>query len=1015
MANKWIILCLLLAIITPILAYEPTNVSDPAVSPDGEYIAFEYLYDLWEVPFAGGVARRLTANQGQVSSPAYSPDGQWLYFTSNKEGSWKDYRMPRRGGSAELLTDDPFLFHCWFPDGKSLLISKGSPGVISSFMKFTIGEQRPTEIVAYSGTFASLSADATLIAFNTQGLPYRPAYQGSSKGDIWLYDIKKEAFSLLIDAEYSVRYPIFSTATPNRLYFVESDSERFQLFYIDNLNPATKTQITHLTNWSARKPSIARTNDRIAFEHFNQIYTYNPTTQQYQKLSIDILENNIPYPIIKNTFINELTNATISPNGELIVFSHKFDLFAVPVKGGDVKQITFDHKGIDNIAILPDNETIYFTSWVQGIVKLFRVNINNIGDIRLEQWSQDKYIQGIEPLANNQIVITYDKDDKRLQYAIIDKDKRITEPLPNETKITWLYKTQDGSRLIYPQYYHPTGVTTLNIKDTKTNYKESVFQTTDYINSMIMDKDEKIMFYSNWSSIYSVALTNEKHEKEDNWAKILQPKNSTKSTAQTNTSAWDITKDNFLLRRKQLPNTSQAYPLFATTDSTLFYLSQQAIKSIKFDGTNEEEVFKFSSHPSIKHISADQSTLYYVLNSQLHKLNLKTKKTEQITFEYEYSYDTLKLNESIVEQVWGNFKHNFYDANMHNQDWAAIYNKFAPYAKNLLTIQDLRLTVEEMVGKLNASHTGFTARNENSLSSPAIAYLGLTFDYSSTPSKGIRIKNIYYGSELYQKYQVRERDLLLAINDVDITPNTSINPLLENKVDKIITLKIQTSSGIINAEVKGLAWAAQNQLRYEDRTRNRYQQVQTATNGKVGYLHIQGMNRTSLAKFEQDFLAINRNADVTIIDVRGNGGGRISGDLFDIINRTHRGYNTSRQFGPEPYLFPQNVYQKPVICLIDEDSYSDAEIFGTLFRDLNVGLVIGMPTSGSVIGTHEVKLMDGSSMRMPSSGWFRLNKENMELNGAKPDILVPSLPQHIVKNQDPQLDKAIEEALKLIK
>jgi len=1009
MANKWIILCLLLAIISSIFAYEPIYVSNPVVSPDGEYIIFEYLDDIWEVPFTGGVARRLTANQGQVSYLAYSPDGQWVSFSATKGGEWKYYRMPRQGGEAEVISHESFSFYCWFPDGKSLLISKGYP---SAFMKLDIGGQRPQEIVAYSGTFATLSADATKIAFSIRGLPYRPTYQGSSKGDIWLYDVAKGDFQPLIEAPYTARYPLFSTANPNRLYFCESDSQRFQIYYIDNLDPATKTQITHLTHWSARKPSIARANDRIAFEYFNQIYTYNPTTQQCQKLNIDIRENNIPYPIITNTYINNLTKATISPNGDLLVFSHKFDLFAVPVKGGDVKQITFDHKGIDEIAIFSDNETIYFTSWVQGLRKLFRVNINNLSDIKMEQWSQDKYIQGLAS-QDGEVYIVYDQDDKRLKFATIDMNQRIIEIIPNETLITTLYQAKDGSKLIYSRYYHPTGTSTIYIKDQRANTAQGIFQTTTYINNVIMDESEKVLFYSDWSNIYSVQFTNEKEAKEDNWATILQP-TTAKDKAKPATLPWDITQDNFLIRRKQLPNTNQASPMFATADSTLFYYSQQALKSIKFDGSSEEEVFKFGGNPDFVYLSDDRGTLYYILKEQLHKLNIKTKKSEQVTFEFDYSYDTVKLNESIIEQVWGNFAHNFYDPNMHNQDWAAIYKEFAPFAKNILSTTQLSVIAEEMVGRLNASHTGFTPRNDGHTHTPPTANIGANFDYATRLNKGIRLKDVYYGSELHQKYQVKEGDILLAVNDVEITPDTVIDAQFKNKVDKDIKLKIQTSAGIINADIKGLTWTAHYQLVFEDRVRKSYQQVQKATNGKVGYLRIRGMGRRDLAKFEQDFLALNRTTEAMIIDVRGNGGGRISGELFDIITRTHRGYNTSRQH-PEPYLFPQNVYQRPVICLIDEDSYSDAEIFGTLFHDLGVGLVIGMPTSGSVIGTSEVRLMDGSSMRMPSHGWFRSNKENMELTGAKPDIYVPRLPQHIVRNEDPQLDKAIDEALKLIK
>jgi tricorn protease len=221
-------------------------------------------------------------------------------------------------------------------------------------------------------------------------------------------------------------------------------------------------------------------------------------------------------------------------------------------------------------------------------------------------------------------------------------------------------------------------------------------------------------------------------------------------------------------------------------------------------------------------------------------------------------------------------------------------------------------------------------------------------------------------------------------------------------------MRIQTSAGIVNATVKGLNANDHYQLRYEDLVLKSFRQVTEATNGRIGYLRIQRMNQPALRRFEQDFLALNVNTDGMIIDVRANSGGRISGDLFDIITRRQRAYTYSRFASIEPIPSPRNIYQKPIVLLIDEDSFSDAEIFGILFRDLNIGTIVGMPTSGSVIGTSDYHLIDGSNIRMPQSGWFTMNMENMELTGARPDIYIPRLPHHHVNKLDPQLEKAIE-------
>jgi len=1010
---KLLLIALIFAIYLPIFAYSPTFVSDPIVSPDGQNITFIYLNDLWEVSFTGGVARRLTALQAGVYRPSYSPDGQWITFACDRDGRSKLYRMPASGGLSEIVTGEEFAYMDWYPDSKSMLVTKSSPGRRNSYMRYDLSQKRPVEIVAYAGTFASLSPDAKKIAFDTRGYPYRPAYQGSAKGTIWLYDIPTDTFSLLIDTEYTVRYPFFSKTHPNRLYFAKSDSSRFQLCYIDNYDISTLTQITHLTDWSARKPSIARKNDRIAFEYFDQIYTYDPATTRVQMLNIDIREDNLPYPTVNLKILSELTNGVISPNEKWLAFEHKYDLFIVPAKGGEVKQITTDHRGIQDLLIHSDNETIYFISAENGLQKMFTVNINKPKEIKMVEWSRDKYIRSFGTTENGETAIRYDTGIKRNLRALLQPNGNIIELLSDEPGNISLYvKTKDSSRFIYNLEDPLTAKLTLKLKDTKANTTTDLFSSTNHIGSMIFDAGEKYLFYNDWSNIYKVNLTNEIDTKEKEWDKIL--KTTTTATSKPTSSSWDISSENFTLRRSVVVKTS-GYPLFTTPDSTLYYLDN-GIKSIKFDGSSAEDIITITEgYPHIIHISDNKSTLYYIHQNRLRKLDLKTKKAELIDFTYEYTYDKTRLNEVVFQQAWGVFGQTFYDPTMHNTDWNAQYSTFAPFAKKTHSPDNLTLIMEEMIGRVNASHTGFYPRSDEQNKYLQRANVGIWFDYATTLAKGVKIRDIYFGSELYQKYGIREGDTILQINDTDIDQYTAIDPLFVNQIDKDISLKIQTRSGIVDATVKGLSASANYDMRYDDIVRQNYQTVQKASNGKIGYLRIRNMANESLPKFEQDFLALNRDTEAMIIDVRGNTGGRISGRIFDIITRSPRSYHSSRDNNGTMILNPINVYQKPIVCLIDEDSFSDAEVFGALFRDLNLGTIIGMPTSGSVIGTTEFTLMDGSSMRMPRTGWYRLNKENMELNGAKPDIYVPRLPHHIVKNQDPQLEAAIAELMKVVK
>jgi len=169
------------------------------------------------------------------------------------------------------------------------------------------------------------------------------------------------------------------------------------------------------------------------------------------------------------------------------------------------------------------------------------------------------------------------------------------------------------------------------------------------------------------------------------------------------------------------------------------------------------------------------------------------------------------------------------------------------------------------------------------------------------------------------------------------------------------------------------------------------------------------MDNPSFNRFFQDLFAENYSKEALIIDVRNNGGGNISDDLIDVLTKKKYAITSSRLFGAKKVSAPGNVWDKPVVLLIDENSMSDAEIFPIIFKELKVGKIIGMPTSGYVIGTRSKDLMDGSRMRLPSEGWYRMNGVNMEGNGALPDIEVRQTFKQILADDDVQLKRAVKE------
>ncbi len=209
---------------------------------------------------------------------------------------------------------------------------------------------------------------------------------------------------------------------------------------------------------------------------------------------------------------------------------------------------------------------------------------------------------------------------------------------------------------------------------------------------------------------------------------------------------------------------------------------------------------------------------------------------------------------------------------------------------------------------------------------------------------------------------------------------------------------------------------------YNEWVKERRRLTDEYSGGRLGYLHIRGMDMRSFERFERELTAVGHGKEGIVIDVRFNGGGSTTDYLMAILNvKQHaytipRGADTSlsnhknyREYYPFSTRLPFFAWNKPSIALCNENSYSNAEIFSHAYKNLGIGTLVGRPTFGAVISTGGVGLIDGSYVRMPFRGWFvKANDMNMDLEPARPDIEVFNSPNHKSKGLDEQLQKACE-------
>jgi tricorn protease len=185
--------------------------------------------------------------------------------------------------------------------------------------------------------------------------------------------------------------------------------------------------------------------------------------------------------------------------------------------------------------------------------------------------------------------------------------------------------------------------------------------------------------------------------------------------------------------------------------------------------------------------------------------------------------------------------------------------------------------------------------------------------------------------------------------------------------------------------------------------------VAELSKGKLGYIHIPSMDDTGLDQFVRALYSDNFDKDAIVLDVRYNGGGFTHDQVLNYLGA--QGHTLFRQRDGGEGLVIRAVdrkWTKPLVLLINNRSYSDAEIFPSAFRALNLGKLVGQSTGGHVIGTGSVQLIDGSILRLPRIGVYTSKGVNMDKQGVAPDVTVDTPPDLLAKGVDLQIEKAVE-------
>jgi tricorn protease len=381
----------------------------------------------------------------------------------------------------------------------------------------------------------------------------------------------------------------------------------------------------------------------------------------------------------------------------------------------------------------------------------------------------------------------------------------------------------------------------------------------------------------------------------------------------------------------------------------------------------------------------------------------------RVSFTVRLEVDETAERRQVFEEAWRVMKNRFYDPKMHGVDWVAAKKKYEPLLANIADSGELHTVIMQMIGELNASHTGVSGGGRSD-GTERISTRYPGFDLEADASGHYKISYIYKKGPADHDYvKLAVGNYILAVNGKPLKAGDNywrlFNVIPGRKFEFSVNSKPEVD-GAWTVSLEPLSSTAQGNLDYERWANVRKAMVEKLSKGDIGYLHIRAMDAGSFRKFQRDLLD-NIGKRALIIDQRFNGGGGIDQELLEILNQRVK-YQSWRGRDSVEVPRPVQAFFGPMCVLQNERSASNAEMFPDGFRKLGLGKVIGVPTMGAVIGTGSYRLMDGSSIRTPSFGVFTASGESLENYGVQPDVWVDNTPEDFLAGHDRQIEKAIE-------
>jgi tricorn protease len=494
------------------------------------------------------------------------------------------------------------------------------------------------------------------------------------------------------------------------------------------------------------------------------------------------------------------------------------------------------------------------------------------------------------------------------------------------------------------------------------------------------------------------------------------------STATTKEKAPTLDLDDAYLRIRRLtslPGSEGDLEITPAGDKVLFTGSSTGGRGVFILDRDSPEPRRIANAVSVMNLTFDGDKAVVVNLGSAGTMNLASGAIESVDISDRLAIPIAEFNQQRFLEAARVLGERYYDGNLNGLDWPAVTKRYLDLIKPTTTSEEFDHVANKFIGELNGSHLGIYSPPHPSPEAVNNGRLGIV---SKRVDDGYRVTKVYAdgpASKGVMKLDVR--DVITAIEGEPFQKTDTLEGKLAGRIGKETLVTVKRVGKDVQLLITPTSFEAETGLAYDDWRNAMAKKVADLSGGKLGYIHIRGMDQGSLDIFERDLFAAADGKKGLIIDVRNNGGGWTTDRLLASIMYPRHAYTRPRgdksdatDTYPQDRLFIQK-YDLPIDMLCNEKSFSNAEIISHAFKTLKRGTLVGQQTAGGVISTGGTTLLDGTSVRLPGRGWYTPDGTNMEMHGAMPDVLVPQTPEAESKSLDEQLTAAVEDLLKRVK